>query len=265
VLINSVLTSQPLYYMSAFVLPKWVIARLDKIRRCFLWHGHKETLGQSRPIHLANWSVVTRSKEMEGLGIRDLEKMNSALMLKWMWQWISSSHNWWKEATYTFGEHIRPWEMSNTSRFWSSLRALAPIFQSSLQFTIGQGTTIHFWLDNWIQGPLQSRYPSLHSSTRFGDASVADLNQEGLWELSFHDNQEPQFSADKDRLLQELSAMQLVPTPDILVWTRDVSMQFSVKSGYNFLTGTPHIKETVCNLWEIKVPLRVKIFLWLQL
>jgi Reverse transcriptase (RNA-dependent DNA polymerase) len=32
VLLNSVLSSQPIYYMSVFFLPKWVISRLDKIR-----------------------------------------------------------------------------------------------------------------------------------------------------------------------------------------------------------------------------------------
>jgi hypothetical protein len=33
ILLNSVLTAQPAYYMSALILPKWVIQRLDKIRR----------------------------------------------------------------------------------------------------------------------------------------------------------------------------------------------------------------------------------------
>jgi hypothetical protein len=42
VLLNSVLTAKPLYYMSAFILPRWVIVKLDKIRRRFLWHGHRE-------------------------------------------------------------------------------------------------------------------------------------------------------------------------------------------------------------------------------
>jgi zinc-binding in reverse transcriptase len=42
-------------------------------------------------------------------------------------------------------------------------------------------------------------------------------------------------------------------------------MQFSVRSVYNFLTDTPHIKENIFKLWEIKAPLRVQIFIWLQL
>lgn len=36
-LMNSVLSSIPIYFMASFLLPKWVINRLDKIRRRFLW------------------------------------------------------------------------------------------------------------------------------------------------------------------------------------------------------------------------------------
>jgi hypothetical protein len=36
VLLNAVLTAQPIYYMLAFLLPKWVITKLDKIHRRFL-------------------------------------------------------------------------------------------------------------------------------------------------------------------------------------------------------------------------------------
>jgi hypothetical protein len=66
-----------------------------------LWRGHKESQGQSRPVHLVNWPVVIKSKELGGLGIRDLEKTNCALMFKWMWQWVQNSQDWWKEATHT--------------------------------------------------------------------------------------------------------------------------------------------------------------------
>lgn len=51
VLINSVLTSLPVYFMTAFLLPKWVINEIDGVRRNFLWHGCDS---QSKKIHLAN-------------------------------------------------------------------------------------------------------------------------------------------------------------------------------------------------------------------
>lgn len=86
-MINSVLTTLPIYFMSTFRLPKWVIASLDKIRRRFLWHGQKETQGQKRPVFLANWELVTRSKQLGCLGVRGIEEANISLLLKWMWNW----------------------------------------------------------------------------------------------------------------------------------------------------------------------------------
>ena len=41
-LINATLSAMPISFMSTFMLPKWLIRKIDKIRRKFLWHGHKE-------------------------------------------------------------------------------------------------------------------------------------------------------------------------------------------------------------------------------
>lgn len=50
-LVQSVLSSIPVYYMMSFRLPQWVINRIDSIRRRFLW-GMKE--GSTRYISLIN-------------------------------------------------------------------------------------------------------------------------------------------------------------------------------------------------------------------
>ena len=39
VLINSVLSALPIYWMSMHLFPDWVIDKIDKIRRDFLWSG----------------------------------------------------------------------------------------------------------------------------------------------------------------------------------------------------------------------------------
>jgi mannosylglycoprotein endo-beta-mannosidase len=41
-LIDSVLTSMPTYFLTAFAPKKWLIKRLDKIRRGFLWKGSSD-------------------------------------------------------------------------------------------------------------------------------------------------------------------------------------------------------------------------------
>lgn len=43
-LVNSVLSSMPTYFLTIFPVKKWVLKKLDKIRRGFLWKGKKMSL-----------------------------------------------------------------------------------------------------------------------------------------------------------------------------------------------------------------------------
>lgn len=88
VLINSVLSALPVYFMSCFKLPAWVIRDIDRIRRNFLWHGVAQ-----KKINLANWETVCKPKNLGGLGVTDLIKFNRALILKWFWKWESPDCN----------------------------------------------------------------------------------------------------------------------------------------------------------------------------
>jgi hypothetical protein len=66
-------------------MPKWAICGVDRFRRSFLWKG--SDLENVRG-GLVNWPTCTRPKRLGGLGIKDIERFNRALRLKWMW------HNW---------------------------------------------------------------------------------------------------------------------------------------------------------------------------
>jgi hypothetical protein len=69
ILINVVLLSLPIYFMNAFILPKWVIQEIDAIRRNFLWRGSDINI---KKIHLANWDLVCMPKSKGGLRITNL-------------------------------------------------------------------------------------------------------------------------------------------------------------------------------------------------
>jgi hypothetical protein len=214
-LMNSVLTSQPIYFMSIFLLPKWVINKLDRIRRRFHWHGHKEAQGLQRPICLVKWCLVTRSRQMGGLGVKELRSMNEALLLKWMWWWIQSDQAWWK--------------MSNASRFWSSLRSITEIFNVSIKFQLGQGETIQFWHDDWLQGPLKLQFPYLYSQARYRDISIKHPYQQGQWQVHTQPILTQQAQLELIILHQKLSNVQMGMTTDEVLWTRNFDWLFQGK------------------------------------
>jgi hypothetical protein len=102
--------------MQTFLLSKWVIDDIDKIRRRFLCHGHKLELPDKKLMCLVNWTVITMSKIIGGLGVKDLYIMNQSLNVKWMWQWMTTK-KWWKEATPVCSQTDKPWELQDASNF----------------------------------------------------------------------------------------------------------------------------------------------------
>lgn len=77
ILIRSVIESTLLYYMTSVPFPKTVISQILSAIKRFFW-------GKEKGHYLAylRWSVITAPRSSEGLGVRDLQCMNSALMMK---------------------------------------------------------------------------------------------------------------------------------------------------------------------------------------
>ncbi|KAL5551395.1 hypothetical protein UlMin_001571 [Ulmus minor] len=90
-LIQSVLSSIPIYYMSLFKMPRVVAASLEKMMREFLWD--RDSTGKGRS--LVRWETVCKPKELGGLGIGNLILRNKALLGKWLWRFPLEQHTLW--------------------------------------------------------------------------------------------------------------------------------------------------------------------------
>ena len=119
-LVQSVLSSIPIYFMMCFRLPQWVINRIDSIRRRFLW-GVKE--GSTRYISLINWDTATLPRKWGGMEISNLNLFNIALLLRWWWQAYYDPDCLWSATLYTIkrisNNHHQPnlWHVGG-SFFW---------------------------------------------------------------------------------------------------------------------------------------------------
>ncbi|KAM7490623.1 hypothetical protein LguiA_033544 [Lonicera macranthoides] len=117
-LLQSVLGSIPIYYLSIFKIPQKVASILEKLMRDFLWEGR----GEGKKDHLVNWEVVSRSKIDGGLGVGNLIKRNKALLGKWLWRFPLESNSLWHAIIASkYGSHPNGWDSSHDIN--GSLRA----------------------------------------------------------------------------------------------------------------------------------------------
>ncbi len=175
VLLNTVLSSIPTFFCSAFLLPGWAIKAMDRIRRGFFWKGRVLDNG----FHcLINWDRVCRPKASGGLGIRNLKAMNSSLLIKISWSFLHDSSKPWcrliRSLYYKRRHPCAPGSApSNCSPLWRGALSTAAPFLTSIAFQLGDGKAVSFWHFRWSgDTPLRSRFPTLFAASPLKHLSV---------------------------------------------------------------------------------------------
>ena len=129
-------------------------------------------------------------------------------------------------------------------------------------FKIRDGSQVRFWEDKWLgNASLREQYPCLYNIVRHKQSTIAQIFQ----------TNPPCFSWRRDligaklaawyNILPHIADLVRVHEQDEFHWNLTPNGVFSVKSHYLALThiGVPNINRRI---WKVKVPLKVKIFLW---
>ncbi|KAK0598705.1 hypothetical protein LWI29_037213 [Acer saccharum] len=158
VLIKSVLSSIPMYYMSIFKMPVSVANKIERIQRSFLWGDE----AVKRKVHAVNWDTVCKSKLHGGLGIGRMAVKNKALIAKWVWRFSKEDSSLWRRviiARYGLDENCLLWKGSTVKGASHFVKAVASLFtmgsrsknilKDGVKAVIGDGSRIKFWDDPW--------------------------------------------------------------------------------------------------------------------
>lgn len=235
-----------------------------KIRRNFLWGG---TSLEERKIHLVNWELVCQPKKLGGLGVLDLKIFNEALLAKWYWQWISPRQQLWKSFIQIIWDN-HPL-LPEQAFFKQNLKLLTDFIECFTQRIPGNGTTIAFWEHNWGLRFLKTKYSELYSYVIDKMLSLREVVQVPHFASLFLSNMSDRAITEFQDLLAEVTqwAQQqgLTGEPDDVLWKKDKSGSFTVRSAYFTLKNAPLIGSHTHRIWKLNVPPRMKIFGWLML
>lgn len=208
-LLNATLTAMPIYMMQTFLLPKWVINRIDKVRRAFLWHGHKAQQGGKRYMSLASWELVTTTREQGGLGIKNLHTFNKALLAKVVWKWMQAERPpWMQMVRQSTPNNLRPWEVTNATKLWQDIKKVVNFMENLVNFHIGKGMEIRFWTDQWMGMQIKYDHVELFSYAADTKITVQQAYQDGEWVIVTQGGTVRKSTAGKGRIATEADADQ---------------------------------------------------------
>lgn len=272
ILVKSVLEATPTYIMSCFHLTKEMCGNLSSIPSNFWWGADDG----ERKVHWIAWeNKMCTSKKEGGMGFRDFEAFNQALLAKQTWRLVKFPNSVCArvlKARY-YKEHSI---MSATcptggSYTFRSIIHGRNLLRHGMIWRIGNRTNVNIFHDQWI--------PRKGSMTPLGRVSVPGVQK--VVDLLAPDG----ISWNKVRLAQmfprsEADEIELIvvggsSVPDFLAWNFTRSGVYSVRSGYHLAMdlkrlkkGRPGSSYTVgdhkawMSPWDTNAPPKARIHTW---
>ena len=176
-LLQSALTSMPIYFLCSLSIPQGILKQIERIERQCLWRGNTETPRQS----LAAWELVCKPKKYGGLGVTHLGVQNEALLLKHLFMFFNKKDVPWVNLIWDSYYHSSPPQVTQLcgSFWWRDVLKLYEKFVLLATPQVHAGDTVVFWLDRWqIDNrmiALKDRFPRLHSFAIDDTITVKDF------------------------------------------------------------------------------------------
>ncbi|KAK4384943.1 putative mitochondrial protein [Sesamum angolense] len=266
VLIQAVVQAIPTYAMSCFKLPRTLLQEFQALAANFFWHD-----GDRRRIHWLAWDKMCKSKLQGGLGFRNLEAFNLALLAKQLWRLLSRPESLVCRVlkakfplTHLFDAQLG----ARPSFTWRSIMAAMQLFRSGCRWRIGTGHSVNIGTDPWLP-----RSPSFRVITprpsHVHVVWVHDLISEDLHDWNVELIRAMFWPEDRDLILQ--TPLSLVGSVDLLVWHYSKNGIFSVRSAYHLAlsmsvkassSGTGWPLQLWHKVWQAPAPNKVKLFIW---
>ncbi|GJX38683.1 hypothetical protein Tco_0251986 [Tanacetum coccineum] len=266
-LLKSVLGASPLYNMSIYKVPRGVLKVMEAIRSKF-FNGADQS---DRKITWVAWDKVLASKKNGGLGVSSFHALNRALLLKWVWRFISQDGSlWFRVIQALHGPSLDSHSVNLTSNWCTILREVNLLQDKGFDFfshckkRVGDGHCTQFWGENWIcEEPLRQRFPRLFALELDKVVSVAaklgSFSVDDSFRRFVRDEAERQQWDDLCALLEPVS---LSPAKDRWICDLTGDGEFRVKKVRNSLDDLLLPSQPDATRWVKCIPIKINVFVW---
>lgn len=257
----------PVYTMNCFKIPKGICEEINGVLSKYWWSKGTDR----RAMHWIAWKRMGLPKKEGGLGFRDLEGFNVALLAKQVWRILESPDS--LVARLLRGRYFPSSNILEAgagykpSFIWTSLMEGRVLLKKGLRYLIGDGKSINIWRDPWIPTHLTTP-PQLLDGVETELQTVDELLIAGSQRWNRALLESLFIEADVQEILKiKVSSLH---TPDLLGWHYTKSGIYSVKSGYWLQThlsengivepppGMRAFKEAI---WKLKIAPKLRHFL----
>ncbi|GJV77012.1 RNA-directed DNA polymerase, eukaryota [Tanacetum coccineum] len=236
-LLKSVLGASPIYNLSIYKAPITVLKEMERIRSNFF----KGADYNDRKISWVSWDKVLASKKVGGLGVSSYYALNRALILKWVWRFVSQDGSlWFRVIQALHGTSLESHQVQITSLWSSILREMHVLVLKGFDLMahckkrIGDGNNTSFWRDSWI-----------------GD--------QPLCLIQIRDGIERQQWMD---LISVLDCVILSPTKDRWICDLNGDGLFRVKDIRSSIDSILLPSDAISTRWVKYVPIKINVFVW---
>jgi hypothetical protein len=267
VLVKAICQAIPTYSMSCFRLSKKMCKRITNIIARFWWGGDEV----KRKIHWKKWADIAVPKSIGGMGFRDFQLFNQAMLAKQGWRLMTRPDSLCakvlKGKYYHDSEFMSARQKRNSSHVWRAILHGREALKKGMIKRVGDGSSIRAFEDPWIPANMNGR--PLFKRPEAQIILVEELIDEET--MSWNEDKLEANFIDTDR-----RAISQIPLgrggEDTWAWTQEVNGLFSVRSAYRLLaankladqasgSGT-EVKTCWKKLWKISVPPKVCLFWW---
>ncbi|KAL6194550.1 hypothetical protein ACLB2K_035632 [Fragaria x ananassa] len=185
ILIKSVALAVPTFPMHRFKFPSTLCTEIDSVIANFWW-GQKDS---EFKIHWKSWAFLGQPKDCGGLGFRNLNDFNIALLAKQVWRLFSNPDSFCakiiKGIYYPNCSILNAGKGSRASWAWTSLLEGKALIVEGSRWQIGNGCQVDIWSDRWIlnanPGYLRPLLPISSSRPKMVEELIDGTPTVGVW------------------------------------------------------------------------------------